>query len=92
MLRDSLVSNDGKVLGSDEGIKMGSTDNKVLGPILGNVDVITLGIDVRTAMGSLYGSLDGDIDGKLEGSFLGEYLGYTDVKMIGSDEVTKMRL
>ena len=48
MLVDSLWSNYGKVLGSDEGIKMGSTDSKVLGNILGYIDGITLVIDVRT--------------------------------------------
>ena len=33
-----MGSTDGKALGSDEGIKLGSTDDKVLGTILGNVD------------------------------------------------------
>ena len=89
MLRDSLVSNDGKVLGSDEGIKMGSNDNKALGPILGNVDVITLGIDVVTELGSLDESFDGSNDVKLEVLLLGGLLGFTDGKVLGSDEGIK---
>ena len=36
LLVESLVSTDGKVLGSDEGIKLGYTDVKVIGTILGN--------------------------------------------------------
>ena len=39
-----LGYNGGKVLGSDEGIKLGSTDGKVFVTILGNIDIITLGI------------------------------------------------
>ena len=46
--------NDGKVVGSDKGIKLGSIDGKMIGNILGNVDVITLGIDVGINLGSLY--------------------------------------
>ena len=38
----------GKVLGSDEGIKMISNDGKVLGTILWNVYGITLSLDVGT--------------------------------------------
>ena len=37
-LGDSLVSTDGKVRGSDEGIKMGLSGGKSLGNIIGNVD------------------------------------------------------
>ena len=44
-----------KVPRSDEGIKLVSTDVKVLGTILGNVYGITLEIDVGTYMGSLNG-------------------------------------
>ena len=36
------------MLGSDEGIKMGSTGYKLLGTIIVNIDVITLGIGVGT--------------------------------------------
>ena len=36
------------MLGSDEGIKLESTDGKLLGIILGNVEEITLGIYVGT--------------------------------------------
>ena len=45
-LEDSLVYTDGTVLGSDEGIKLGSTDGKVIDTILVNVDGITLEVDV----------------------------------------------
>ena len=44
---------DGKVLGPDEGIKLGLSDGKLLGIILGNVYVIALGIDVLTELGCL---------------------------------------
>ena len=40
------------MLGSDGGIKMGSTGGKVPGTILINVDGITLGTDVGTDLGS----------------------------------------
>ena len=43
---------------SDEGIKLESTDGKVLGTILGNVNVITFGLDVGIELGSLDGSFD----------------------------------
>ena len=55
------------MLGSDEGIKLGSTDGKVLSTIRVNVDGIILGLDVGTELGSLDGSVDGFNDGKLEG-------------------------
>ena len=61
---------DGKVYGSNEGIKLVSTDGKVLGTILGNVDGIKLGIDVGTELGSLDGFIDDSNDGKSEVLFL----------------------
>ena len=54
-----LGSTDGKVLGSDEGIYLGSTGVKVLVTIHGNVDVITLGLDVGTELVSSDRSFDG---------------------------------
>ena len=48
MLGDSLGYNDGKVLGYDEFLKLGLSVYKVIGAILVNIDVITLGIDVGT--------------------------------------------
>ena len=48
MYGDSLGYTDVKVHGSDKGIKLGSTDGKVIGNILGNVYVIVLGLDVGT--------------------------------------------
>ena len=62
LLGDSLVSNDGKVLGI----------------ILGNVYGSKLGIDVGTELGSLDGSYDGSNYGKLGGLYLGGSLGSTD--------------
>ena len=87
---DSLVSTDGKVHGSDEGIKLGYNDGKVLGAIFGNVDGNILGLDFGTDLGSLYGSFDGSNDDKLEGLFLGDSLRYTAGKLHSSDEGLKM--
>ena len=53
-----MGSTDGKMPVSDEYIKRGSTCGKVIWDLLGNVDVITLGIDVGTEMGSLEWSFD----------------------------------
>ena len=61
-----LGSTNDKELGSDEGIKLRSTDIKLLSNILGNVDGITLGIDIGTELGFLHGSFDGSNDVKLE--------------------------
>ena len=58
------------MIGSDEGIKLGSADIKVIGTILVNVDGIKLGIDVGKYMGALYGSFDGSNDVKLGGLLL----------------------
>ena len=44
------------MLVSDEDIKTGSTDGKVLGTVIVHLDGITLGIDVGTDLGSLEGS------------------------------------
>ena len=59
------------MIGSDEGIKLVSNDGKVLGTIPGNVDVITLRIDIGTDLGSLDVSFVGFNDGKLEGLLIG---------------------
>ena len=64
-------STDGKVPESNEGIKLGLFDGKVLDTILGNVDVITIGFDVGTELGSFDGSFDVSNDGKIEGLLLG---------------------
>ena len=61
---------------------MGSADGKVLVTILGNVDRITLGLDVETELEYLEKSLDGSNNGKFEGLFLGDSLGSTDVKCL----------
>ena len=65
MIEESLGSTDGKVFGSDEGIKLGLSDVGVLGTIIGNVDGITLGIGVGTNQGYLDGSFDGSNDVKI---------------------------
>ena len=56
---------DGKVLGSDEGIKLGLSGDKVLWNILVNVDKVTIRLYVGTYLGSLYGSFDGSNYGNI---------------------------
>ena len=72
MLGYSLVYTDGKELGSDEVIKLGSTDGELVFNIHVDLDIITLGIDVGTDLGSLDGSFDGSNVDKL-----GVSMGYT---------------
>ena len=84
MIGDSLGSTDGKVIASDEGIKLGLFDCGVLGTIFGNIGGIELGIDVGTDMVSLDESFDGSNDGNLEGSFLDELLGSDYVVEVGA--------
>ena len=48
MIGDSLGYAYDKVIGYKEGIKMGSTDDKVIDAILGNVNRIIPGIDIVT--------------------------------------------
>ena len=55
-LGGSLLFYDGKVFGSDDGIKLGLSDINMLCTILGNVDLIIFGIDIGTDLGSLDGS------------------------------------
>ena len=57
----------------------------LFGTILGKLDIITLGINIGTELGSLYVSFDGSNDGKLGVFFLGDSLGYIDGKVLGSD-------
>ena len=64
------------MLGSDEGIKLVSTDGKVTVTILGNVYGITLGIDVGTELGSLDGFLDGSMVASLRGVPVASRAGY----------------
>ena len=47
------------MIGYNEGIKLGSTDGKVFGTILGNLYRITLDLDIGTNLGFLDGSFDG---------------------------------
>ena len=90
MLGDSLVSYDGKVRGSYEVIKLGLYDGKVIGTILGNADIITLGIDVGTELRSSDGSFDVSNDGKIEGLLIGGLIGCNGGKVLGSNEGIKL--
>ena len=58
------------MVGSDEGIKLVSTDDEVIGTILRYVDVITIVIDIGSELRSLDQSFDGSNDEELEGLFL----------------------
>ena len=55
------------MIGSNEGIKLGLSDGKVIGTVLENLDRITIGIDVGTDLGYLDELFDGSNDGSLEG-------------------------
>ena len=66
MIGGSLGYTDGKVLGSDEGTKLGLYGDKVRGTILVDVDGITLVLDVGIVLVYLDGSFDGSNDVKLE--------------------------
>ena len=85
MIGDSLGYTDGKVLGSDEGIKLLSTGGKLFVTILVIVDRITLGLGIGSELGFLDGSFDGSNEGKLKGLLIGDSLGYTDGKLLVSD-------
>ena len=58
--------------------------------LLGNLYGITLGIDIGTELDSLYEYCDGSNDCKLEGLLFGYSLGYTDGKVLGSNEVIRL--
>ena len=64
----------------------------MFGTILGNVDRITLGLDIGTELGSLDISFDDYKDGKLEGFIIVDSLVYTDGKVLVSYEVIKLEL
>ena len=85
-----MGSSDGKVPVSDEVIKLGLSNGKVIGNILGNVYRITIIIDVGTYLGSLDGAFDGSNYGNIEGLFLIDPLGYTGGKVLGSDKGIKL--
>ena len=86
----SLGYIDDKVIGSDEGIKLGYTDVKSIGVIPWNVYVTTLGIYFGTDLGSLCESFDGSNDVRIEGLLLGDSLGYNYGKVLGSNEDIKL--
>ena len=54
------------MIGSDEGIKLESTNGKVFSTIIGNVDGINLWNEFGTYIGSLDKSLDGSNDGTIK--------------------------
>ena len=60
--------------------------------ILGNINGITLGLDVGTELGYLDVSVDGYNYGKIEGLLLGGSLVYTNLKVLVSDECIKLGL
>ena len=90
MFWDSLVSPYGKVIGSDEGIKLGSTDVKVIVTIFWYIDLITLGLDVGTELGSFDGSFDGSNGVKLLSLYLGDSFLFTNEILVSSDEGIKL--
>ena len=92
LLVESLGSSGGKVLSSDEDIKLGLYGGKIIGTIIKNVDGITLWIDVGTELCSLDGSFDVSNDGKLQVLMLVGSLGFIDSKIFGSDEGIKLGL
>ena len=87
-----MGSTDGKLRGSDEHIKQGSTNVKLYGTILGYLDGITLRLDVVTELGSLDGYFDGYNYVKIEVVLLGDSLVFTDDKVLGSNEGLKLVL
>ena len=92
LIVDSLVSTHGKVLGYNEGIKLGISDGKSFVTIPINVDGITLGIDVGPKLGSLDGSFDGSKYGKLERLLHGDSQISAHGKVLASDEGIKLGL
>ena len=84
LIVDSMGSTDNKIFISEEGIQLGSTDGNVIGTLLGNVDRITLGIDVGTNLNSLDRSFDGSNNGKLEVLLMGYSLVSTDGEVLCS--------
>ena len=74
---------DNKVLVSDESITLGLSNDKFLGTIFGDVDVITHRLNVGIELGSLDGSFGDSTDGKLGGLLLLESLGYAYGNVLG---------
>ena len=90
MTADDPGSTDGKVLVSDEKVKLRFTDGKVIDTLFENVYGITLSLDVGTDLGYLYRSFDGYNDSKIEGILLGGSMKSTYVKALESDEGIKL--
>ena len=62
----------------------------MLGTILLDEDLIILGLNVVTDLGSLEGSFDGAYDVNLDKVLFEGLLGYTSGKLLGSDEGIKL--
>ena len=80
------------VLGYDKRIELVSSDGKVLGTILGNVDGVWLRIFVGTDLESFDGSFGFSYDVKLEGLVLKVSQGSTDSRVPGSEGFHKCRI
>ena len=91
MFGDLLVYTDGKLHGSDEGIKLGSTDGKLIVTIHENTYRSIIELNVGKCISSLDISFDCSNDANIEGLFLGDSLKSTDGKVLGSDEGIKLR-
>ena len=87
---ETLGSTDGKVYGSDECIKLGLFDDKVIGSLILNIDGIKLRPDVGTELGNLYGLFHGSSKYKLGCLLDVDSLEYTDGKVVDSDEGIKL--
>ena len=92
MILGILGSTDSKLLGSDEGLKLGSTDVKVLCTILGDKNGIMILVDVGTDLGSIEGLYYGSNDVNIEGLLIGGTLRSTHGKVLDSDEGIKLVL
>ena len=86
-----MGSTDVKVLGTNEGIKLGMCYGKMVGTMLWNLDGITFGNNVETELGSLDGYFDFYNDFKLEILLIRDLLGFTDVNVLWCMEAIKLR-
>ena len=68
------------------------SDGEVIDTAIGNVNGITLGIDIGTDMVSLEGYFDVSNDDKVEGLYLGDSMKSTDGGLLGYDEAIKLGL
>ena len=76
------------MIGTDDGIILGSIDGELCGSTNGAADGITLRIDERTELVSLYGSFDGSNECFPEVLLLGDSIGSDDKTSPGSFDVS----